>query len=170
MSDKKEEKKEKKSKWFSKKQITTPLQILNNLLELEGDKRLQLKEPVKKTSLGKVKEDNVPDFEKWDKEEKPLKKDEKKKEEEEQHTDTNSTTDIPIEFQNINKKEQQYISKILPQLNEIYNIVRKENRKNIKTQQDEVRITTTGVDESTNIINIENVKSVRVDPYIPPLK
>ena len=45
----------KKKDGLQKKEVTTPLGILNKLLDLEGDKRLRLKSTEKKTNLGKSK-------------------------------------------------------------------------------------------------------------------
>ena len=51
-------KKEKKPGWFTKKEVTTPLMILNRILDLKGDKRLTKKRD-KTSTLGKPKRKNT---------------------------------------------------------------------------------------------------------------
>lgn len=171
MSDKKDNK---KSKWFTKKEVTTPLMILNKLLALEGDKRLQLKRE-KKTNLGKAKktqeeldaEREKRKLESKEREKSKLNKDKKvdnKQIETVEQSDAN--TKIPIVFQDIDQQYQKNLNYIIPQLNEIYLAINKKDK--VDGEENEVVITRTDVKEDET--TIEGQTRIYVDEYIPPIK
>jgi len=180
MSNKREKKQptnnktEKKSSgWFTKKEVTTPLLILNRLLDLKDNKRLRLKveKPLGKSKKKQPKRDSEADQKKRledsnkrirDKEERKEQAPQEKKEE----TVTVNAV-IPIDFQGIDSKNQEYLKHIIPQLNAIYKAV---TRKDLdeQTGENEVMITREGFDDENTII--ESKTSVYVPKYIPPIK
>ena len=179
MSDKKDKK---KSKWFTKKEITTPLLILNKLLALEGDKRLQLKQE-KKPNLGKAKAkektqeelDSERDKRKLESKEREKSKLNKDKQVDNKQVDNKQVeiieqsdvnTKIPIIFQDIDKQYQTNLNYIIPQLNEIYLAINKKDK--VDAEDNEVVITRTDVKEDETII--EGQSRIYVDEYIPPIK
>ena len=163
-------KNEQKKRWFTKKEVTTPLGILNKLLDLEGDKRLRLKPTEKKTNLGKSKKTSP----------EQLSAERKKREEESKKRQTdrqdvkkivdNKQIDVKtngsIVFHDIDEQYQEKLNFIIPQLNEIYLAINKENKGD--TEENVVRIITKGMEEGET--TIESQKSIYVDEYIPPIK
>jgi len=166
MNDKNEQKK----RWFTKKEVTTPLGILNKLLDLEGDKRLRLKPTEKKTNLGKSKKTSP----------EQLSAERKKREEESKKRQTNRQdvtknvdnkqidvkTNGSMVFHDIDQQYQEKLNFIIPQLNEIYQAINKENKGD--TEENVVRIITKGMEDGET--TIESQKSIYVDEYIPPIK
>ena len=124
MSNKGTPTKKKKSGWFTKKEVTTPLLILNKLLDLEGDKRLQLKQD----TIPNLGEDNKKTQEELDDDRRRrISASEKRKTKGSTHierksdekVDTNS--DVNIQFaDNINEQSQKNLTSIITQLNSIY--------------------------------------------------
>ncbi len=153
-------------KWFTKKEVTTPLKILNKLLNLPPKNQLRLK---KKTSLANKKSEAVDtkskavntkseavDTKKREKEEEKGKGEEK-----EEKGDMN----IPIDFQDIDPTNKQHLIAIIPQLNEIYNAIN--NKEGIVPEQNEVVLTTKNVDGIETTIKEERIY---VPEYIPQIK
>ena len=179
MSDKKEDK---KSKWFTKKEVTTPLMILNRLLDLSGDKRLRAK--VEKTaSLGKKikKDDKIDSEEDIEKREAEFKERQERRKgktakEEDDKKDVKDVKDvkegtsieskIPIDFKDIDTIFQDYLEYIIPQLNEIYSVVTK--KEDMDVPENTVLITEETLDDENRIINSQ--KSFFVPEYIAPIK
>ena len=172
MSNKTEKK---SSGWFTKKEVTTPLLILNRLLDLKDDKRLRLKveKPLGKSKKKTIMRDTEADKQKRieesdkrmrDKEERKQEDSQEKKEEEETVT---VDTEIPIDFQGIDSKNQEYLKHIIPQLNAIYKAV---TQKGIdeQTGENEVKITREGFDDENTIV--EAITTVYVPKYIPSIK
>ena len=176
MSDKKEDK---KSKWFTKKEVTTPLMILNRLLDLSGDKSLRAK--VEKTaSLGKKikKDDKIDSEEDIEKREaefkerqerrkgKTAKEEDDKKDVKDVKEGTSIESKIPIDFKDIDTIFQDYLKYIIPQLNEIYSVVTK--KEDMDVPENTVLITEETLDDETRIINSQ--KSFFVPEYVAPIK
>lgn len=170
-------KNEQKKRWFTKKEVTTPLGILNKLLDLEGDKRLRLKPTEKKTNLGKSKKTSP---EQLSTERKKREEESKKREEESKKRQTdrpdvkkivdNKQIDVKtngsIVFHDIDEQYQEKLNFIIPQLNEIYLAINKENKGD--TEENVVHIITKGMEDGET--TIESQKSIYVDEYIPPIK
>ena len=168
-------KKEKKPGWFTKKEVTTPLMILNRILDLKGDKRLTKKRD-KTSTLGKpkrknnfAKEESDRKKREEDSQERIKNKDDKKITTIKEDKASKETVDtvIPMEFEGIDSKNQEYLKHIIPQLNAIYKAV---TRKDLdeQTGENEVMITREGFDDENTII--ESKTSVYVPKYIPPIK
>jgi len=121
----------KKSGWFTKKEVTAPLLILNKLLDLEGDKRLHLKQDTK-PNLGKDKKKTPEELETERKnrelasrnrelasEKRKTKKSTTIESKSDENVDTNS--DVNIQFaDNIDEPSQKNLTSIITQLNSIY--------------------------------------------------
>ena len=167
-------KKEKKPGWFTKKEVTTPLMILNRILDLKGDKRLTKKRD-KTSTLGKpkrknnfAKEESDRKKREEDSQERIKKKDDKKITTIKEDKASKETVDtvIPMEFEGIDSKNQEYLKHIIPQLNTIFNSIT--NTKDDMIGENEVVIRREGIDEE-NII-IEQESKVYVPKYIPPIE
>ena len=96
-------------------------------------------------------------------------KEEKKQEDPQEKKEETVTVEaaIPIDFQGIDSKNQEYLKHIIPQLNAIYKAV---TQKDIdeQTGENEVKITREGFDDENTII--EASTTVYVPKYIPPIK
>lgn len=163
----------KSSGWFTKKEVTTPLLILNRLLDLKDDKRLRLKveKPLGKSKKKRATRDTEVDKQKRIEEsDKRMRDKEERKQQDSQEKKEETVTveaNIPIDFQGIDSKNQEYLKHIIPQLNAIYKAV---TQKDIdeQTGQNEVKITREGFDDENTIV--EASTTVYVPKYIPPIK
>ena len=168
--------KKKGGEWFTKKEVTTPLQILNKLLELPKDKELEFNPlvdtpPGDATSssdattsssdattsssdttttsssdgLPAVSDGSNPGSSKKD--------------------STSTPLDVPITFEDIDESSQDYIRKIIPQLNEIYTIIVSPKKTDIEDNTVQVTLLNQEADKKV----IESVTNIYVPEYIAPI-
>jgi hypothetical protein len=197
--------------WFTKKEVTTPLQILNKLLELPEEKQL-------KYNPLAMSQDEKGDKERNDKKDKKIIDKEKKDSDARQKdsdarqkdsdtgqkdsdtgqkdsdtgqkdsdtgqkdsdtkqkpsdttssSDTKDVTSIQFDFQEIDEQNKKYLKHIIPQLNEIYNLVTTPEKSD--AGEDEVLFNIIRSDPSDPDRQVlEKTSSIFVPKYIPPIK
>ena len=177
--------KKKGGAWFTKKEITTPLQILNKLLDLPDEKQLkynplamsQDEELLKKEQTDKKDTENVDsdarqsdsDASQIDSDASQIDSDARQSDSDATSSDTKDVTSFKFEFKDVDDTNEKLLTNIITQLNEIYNLVT--TPKKSEVGEDEVLFKITGYDPSRpDEQKIEKTSNIFVPKYIPPIE
>ena len=182
--------KKKRGAWFTKKEITTPLQILNKLLDLPDEKQLKYNplamsqdEEIRKKKQFDKKDKKIIDKERIESEERQKDYDArqtvsvtkqkdsgaKQKASDATSSDTKDVTSFKFEFKDIDDTNEKLFTNIITQLNEIYNLVT--TPKKSEVGEDEVLFNIRGYDPSRpDQQKVEKSTRIFVPKYIPPIE
>lgn len=177
--------KKKRGAWFTKKEITTPLQILNKLLDLPDEKQLkynplamsQDEELLKKEQTDKKDTENVDsDASQIDSDARQSDFDARQSDSDASQIDSGATssdtkdvTSFKFEFKDIDNTNEKLLTNIITQLNEIYNLVT--TPKKSEVGEDEVLFNIRGYDPSRpDQQKVEKSTRIFVPKYIPPIE
>jgi hypothetical protein len=174
--------KKKGGEWFTKKEVTTPLQILNKLLELPKDKELEFN-PLVDTPPGDATSSSDATTSSSDATTSSSDTTTSSSDTTTSSSDglpavsdgsnpgsskkdsTSTPLDVPITFEDIDESSQDYIRKIIPQLNEIYTIIVSPKKTDIEDNTVQVTILNQEADKKV----IESVTNIYVPEYIAPI-